>query len=179
MSKNVLAIVSSPRKNGNSEILVDEFLSGAVESGNVITKLCLREKKIAPCLACEVCLGNGGSCVQKDDMAEILEQIDKADVIVLSTPVYYYSISAQLKIMIDRTLAGGGKIKNKEFYFITTAADGAHAMEGTMNDMQGYVNCIPGSTVRGKVYGSAFGIGEIKRKGEKALKEAFEYGKNC
>ena len=179
MSKSILAVVSSPRKGGNSEILVDEFLNGARESGNEIRKLCLREKKISPCIACEVCLRNGGNCVQKDDMAEILEQIDKADVIVLSTPVYYYSISAQLKIMIDRTLAGGGKIKNKEFYFITTAADGAHAMECTMNDMQGYVNCIPGSTVKGKVYGSAFGIGEIKSKGQKALKEAFEYGKNC
>lgn len=110
-------------------------------------------------------------------MAEILPMIINADVIVLSTPVYYYSICAQLKMMIDRTLAGGGKMKGKEFYFIVTAADKKPAMECTMNDLQGFVNCIPGSTVKGKVYGSAFGIGEIK--GNAAMKEAYEYGKSC
>ncbi len=179
MSKKVLAIVSSPRKGGNSELLTDEFIKGAQEAGHAVTKTVLREKKISPCLACEACLRNGGICVQKDDMAEILDQIIAADVIVLSTPVYYYSISAQLKIMIDRTLAGGGKMERKEFYFIATAADGAHAMECTMNDMQGFVNCVPGSVVKGKVYGSAFGVGEILTKGKEALKEAYAYGKNC
>lgn len=69
MSKKVLAIVSSPRKNGNTELLVDEFVKGAQEAGHEVEKICLREKKIAPCLACEACLRNGGTCVQKDDMA--------------------------------------------------------------------------------------------------------------
>lgn len=177
MGKKILAIVSSPRKGGNSEMLVDRFVEGAQESGHSVEKICLREKKIAPCIACEACLRNGGTCVQKDDMADILQKIIDADTIVLSTPVYYYSISAQLKAMIDRTLAGGGKMKGKEFYFIATAADGKNAMECTMNDMQGFVRCIPGSTVRGKVYGSAFGVGEIK--GKPAMDEAYECGKNC
>lgn len=179
MSKNILTIVSSPRKGGNSEILVDEFIAGAKEAGHMVKKVCLRDKKISPCLACEACLKNGGTCVQKDDMAEILEQLVAADVIVLSTPVYYYSVSAQLKMMIDRTLAGGEKMKNKEFYFIATAADGPYAMECTMNDMQGFVNCVPGSVVKGKVYGSAFGVGEIRTKGKDTLEEAYAYGKNC
>lgn len=176
-SKKIFAVVSSPRRGGNSELLVDEFIRGAQESGHMVDKVCLREKKIAPCIACEACLRNGGTWVQKDDMAEILTQIIAADVIVLSTPVYYYSICAQLKMMIDRTLAGGGKMKNKEFYFIATAADGDHAMECTMNDLQGFVNCVPGSTVKGKVYGSAFGVGEIK--GKPAMEQAYTYGKNC
>ena len=177
MGKKILAVVSSPRKGGNSEMLVDRFIEGAKESGHTVEKICLREKKIAPCIACEACLRNGGTCVQKDDMADILQKIIDADTIVLSTPVYYYSVSAQLKVMIDRTLAGGGKMKGKEFYFIATAADGKNAMECTMNDMQGFVKCIPGSTVRGKVYGSAFGGGEIK--GKPAMDEAYECGKNC
>lgn len=120
MSKKVLAIVSSPRKNGNTELLVDEFVKGAREAGHETEKICLREKKIAPCLACEACLRNGGTCVQKDDMAEILPKLIDADVIVLSTPVYYYSICAQLKAMIDRTLpigADDGKMRGKEFLF--------------------------------------------------------------
>lgn len=177
MSKMVLAIVSSPRKGGNSETLVERFIAGAEEAGHTVETIFLRDKKISPCIACEACLRNGGTCVQKDDMADILAKIIAADVIVLSTPVYYYSISAQLKMMIDRTLAGGGKMKNKEFYFIATAADGKHAMECTMNDMQGFVNCIPGSTVKGKIYGSAFHIGDIQ--GNPALDEAYTYGKSC
>lgn len=177
MGKKVLAIVSSPRRGGNSETLADQFISGAREAGHMAEKVCLRDKKISPCIACEACLKNGGTCVQKDDMEEILQKIIEADVIALSTPVYYYSVSAQLKMMIDRTLAGGGKMKNKEFYFIATAADGEHAMECTMNDMQGFVNCIPDSVVKGKVYGTAFAVGEINGKPE--MEQAYAYGKNC
>ena len=178
--KKVLAIVSSPRKGGNSELLVDEFVKGAQEAGHEVEKVCLREKKIAPCIACEACLRNGGTCVQHDDMTEVLQKLMEADVIVLSTPVYYYSICAQLKTMIDRTLpigANGGRMKNKEFYFIATAADGASAMECTMNDLQGFVNCVPGSVVKGKIYGHAFGVGEIK--GNPAMMQAYEMGRNC
>lgn len=175
--KKVFAIVSSPRKGGNSELLVDEFIKGAQEAGHAVEKVCLREKKIAPCLACGACLRNGGTCVQKDDMAEVLSRLIDADVIVLSTPVYYYSVCAQLKAMIDRSLpigADGGKMRDKEFYFITTAADDPAAMERTMNDLQGYVDCIPGSVVKGKVYGQAFALGEIKE--SPAMGEAYELG---
>ena len=170
MSKTILAIISSPRKGGNSETLVEQFVKGAKEAGHSVETVFLRDKKIAPCIACEACLKNGGTCVQKDDMAEILNKIIAADVIVLSTPVYYYSISAQLKVMIDRTLAGGGKMKNKEFYLIATAADGKYAMEG-------FAACVPGSVVKGKVYGSAFHVGDIQ--GNPALEEAYHYGKDC
>lgn len=175
--KKILAIVGSPRKGGNSELLVDEFIKGAREKGHTVEKVCLREKKIAPCLACEACLRNGGTCVQKDDMAAILDKIIAADAIVLSTPVYYYSVCAQLKTMIDRTLAGGGKMKNKAFYFIVTAADSPGAMECTMNDLQGFVDCVPGSVVRGRVYGQAFAAGEIQSK--PAMREAYELGRQC
>lgn len=177
MSKKVLAIVSSPRKNGNTELLIDEFVKGAKAAGHETEKICLREKKIAPCLACEACLRNGGTCVQKDDMAEILPKLIHADIIVLSTPVYYYSISAQMKTMIDRCLAGGAQLKNKEFYFITTAADAPHAMERTMADLRGFADCVPGAVVKGKVYGQAFGVGEIRSKA--AMQEAYTMGRNC
>lgn len=177
MNKKVLVIVSSPRKGGNSELLCDSFIKGARENGNEVEKLLLREKKIAPCIACEACLRNGGTCVQEDDMAGILDKLVYADVIVLSTPVYYYSVSAQLKVMIDRSLAGGKRLINKEFYLIATAADGKQAMETTMNDMLGYVRCLSGSSVKGRVYGSAFGIGEIK--GKDAVEEAYRLGCGC
>lgn len=91
-------------------------------------------------LACEACLRNSGTCVQKDDMAD------------------------------------GGKMRDKEFYFITTAANDPAAMELTMNDLQGYVDCIPGSVVKGRVYGQAFAVGEIK--GKSAMDEAYALGRH-
>lgn len=177
MKKQVLAIVSSPRVGSNSEMLVDRFLHGAEEAGHSVEKLTLRGKKIAPCLGCEACLKNGGVCVQKDDMAEINKKILAADVIVLSTPTYYYSISAQLKLVIDRTLCNQGKMEKKEFYFVVTAADGAAAMDTVVADLNGFVACVPGSVVRGEVRGSAFGRGEIA--GSPALDEAYRLGKEC
>jgi multimeric flavodoxin WrbA len=115
--------------------------------------------------------------VQKDDMAQINRQILDADVIVLSTPTYYYSISAQLKLVIDRTLANQGKMKNKEFYFMVTAADGEEAMETVIADLNGFVACVPGSVVRGEVRGSAFARREIA--GSPALERAYLLGKEC
>ena len=96
----VLAISASPRKCGNAEVLCDEFLKGAAESGHDVQKIRLAEKKIAPCLACYACAGSH-VCVRRDDMAEVLEALKAADVIVLASPVYFYSICAQMKTMID------------------------------------------------------------------------------
>ena len=82
----VLAISSSPRKGGNSDVLCDEFLKGAAESGHETQKLRLAEKSIAPCAACYGCVEHH-ACVRKDDMADVLDALKAADVIVLESPV--------------------------------------------------------------------------------------------
>ena len=104
MSKNVLILSGSPRKNGNSDILCDEFAKGATEAGHNVEKIHVSEKNIHPCIACYHCSKNSGACVFKDDMAEILQKMIYADVLVLASPVYFYSIDAQLKAVIDRTV---------------------------------------------------------------------------
>ena len=104
-------------------MLCDEFLRGAREAGHTADKIFLRDKTVHPCLGCEACAGNGGVCVQNDDMAAILDAMSAADVIVLASPVYFYSMNAQMKAVIDRTVARYTAIKDKEFYFIATAAD--------------------------------------------------------
>jgi multimeric flavodoxin WrbA len=101
--KKVLLLSGSHRKNGNSDLLCDQFMLGAKESGHQAEKIIIRDKKINYCLACDACKRNGGTCVQKDDMNEILDKMMAADVFVLATPVYFYSMSAQMKTMIDRT----------------------------------------------------------------------------
>ena len=123
MSKKVLILSGSPRKGGNSDILCDEFLRGAQDAGHKAEKIRAAEKKVAPCSGCYYCSTHGGACVHKDDMADILQKMIDADVIVLASPVYFYSISAQLKAVIDRTVARWLEVKDKEFYYITTMAD--------------------------------------------------------
>ena len=88
--KKVLILSGSPRKGGNSDLLCDEFLRGAQESGNEVQKIFVRSKKIAPCNACYYCRDHGGKCALNDDMSEILDAMQAADVIVMASPVYFY-----------------------------------------------------------------------------------------
>ena len=118
-----LDFVRQSRKDGNSDLLCSEFMRGAQESGNEVQKIFVRSKKIVPCNACYYCRDHGGKCALNDDMSEILDAMQAADVIVMASPVYFYSIDAQMKIIIDRSLARWTNIPNKEFYFIMTCAD--------------------------------------------------------
>lgn len=113
MSKKILILSGSPRKGGNSDILCDEFLRGAQGAGHKVKKVRVAEKKVAPCSGCYYCSTHGGACVHKDDMADILQKMIDADVIVLASPVYFYSISAQLKAVIDALWHGGRRLKTK------------------------------------------------------------------
>ncbi|MGL5314446.1 MAG: flavodoxin family protein [Peptostreptococcaceae bacterium] len=177
MSKKVLVLSGSPRKGGNSDLLCDEFVLGAKESGHEVEKVFVSEKKIGYCTGCYACSGTG-KCVQNDDMAKILEQMIKADVIVMATPVYFYSIDAQLKTVIDRTVARYTQINDKEFYFIATAAVNSKGeLERTIECFRGFTDCLEGSKEKGIIYGTgAWQKGDIK--GSKAMKEAYEMGKN-
>ena len=124
MAKKVVILSGSPRKGGNSDLLCDQLLNGATESGHQVEKISLREKKIGYCVACDACQKSGGRCVQQDDMAEVLEKLINADVIVMATPIYFYTMNAQMKTLIDRCYALYTQISGKEFYFIMTAAVG-------------------------------------------------------
>ena len=169
-------ISGSPRKGGNSEILLGQFEKGAREAGNEVEKVSLREKKIAPCMACYGCRGTK-TCVQKDDMGELLEKMVEADVLVLATPVYFYSMDGQLKTMIDRTLPRYTEIADKDVYLIATAAAGRRAMERTMDAMKGFTDCLPGARVKGEIYGEGvYQKGEVE--GTPAYQEAYEAGKS-
>lgn len=175
--KKVLILSGSPRKNGNSDILCDEFARGAAEAGNHVEKIRVSEKNIGFCRACYACRGTG-VCAIKDDMAEVLRKMIDADVLVLASPVYFYSIDAQLKALIDRTVARWLDVKNKEFYYIVTAADsGKEAAETTLACFRGYADCVDGAIEKGVIYG--MGVYEKgKVKDTAAMKEAYEMGRN-
>ena len=177
MNKKVLILSGSPRKGGNSDILCDEFMRGATQSGNTVEKIRVAEKKIGYCTGCYACRDTG-VCAIKDDMAEVMQKIIDADVLVLASPVYFYSIDAQLKALIDRTVCRWTEVKNKEFYYIMTAADsGKESMETTLSCFRGYADCVEGAKEMGVVYGTGvYEKGEIKDK--KAMNEAYEMGKS-
>jgi multimeric flavodoxin WrbA len=177
VNKNVLVLSSSPRRGGNSDLLCDQFLSGAKESGNNVEKIFLRDKKINYCTGCGTCIDRGGKCSQKDDMAEVLDKMVKANVIVMATPVYFYTMCGQMKTLIDRTCARYTEISNKQFYFIVTAADNSiPALERTIEEFRGFTSCLDEPEEKGIIYGTgAWNKGEIK--GKPVMEEAFEMGK--
>ncbi len=109
----ITVLAGSPHKNGTSNTLVHEFVRGAKESGKEVEIIDLAHTDIHPCMGCDAC-GMNGDCVQKDKGNEILNKIISSDAIVFASPVYYYNISAQLKMMIDRFYAKTMQITNKE-----------------------------------------------------------------
>lgn len=176
--KNILVISASPRRGGNSDILCDEFIRGAQETGNKTEKIFLGDKKIGFCTACDYCQANSGKCIQDDDMAEILEKLISADVIVLATPVYFYTLNAQMKTLIDRVYPRYTELRGKELYFMVTAADTSVShMERTIECFRGFADCLPGAVEKGVIYGTgAWAKGDIKTL--PALQQAYETGRS-
>lgn len=177
MTKKVLILSSSPRRGGNSDSLCDEFMRGAIESGYEAEKVFLRDKTIHYCTGCSTCSLHGKPCPQKDDAAEIIEKMVAADVIVMATPVYFYTMSAQMKTLIDRCCSLYTKMSNKDFYFIATAAEeDKKLMERTIDTFQGFLDCLENPTIKGVVLcAGAWHVGEVKD--NPAMSEAYEMGK--
>jgi multimeric flavodoxin WrbA len=175
--KKVLILSGSPRKGGNSDILCDQFAKGALENGNQVEKIRVTEKKIAPCTGCYFCRNSGGRCALNDDMGDILQKIIDCDVLVLSSPVYFYSMCAQLKAVIDRCVARWTEIANKDLYYIMTAAEeDEDTMDGTLACMHGFAMCIDGYEEKGILYGKGVSEkGEVVNRPE-LMQIAYEMG---
>ena len=98
----VVVLSGSPRKNGNTELLVNSFVEGA-KVHNEVEVISIREYKVNPCIGCNACRNNSEKkCFQNDDMKIVFDKLSDADILVIASPVYFYGISAQLKAMIDR-----------------------------------------------------------------------------
>jgi multimeric flavodoxin WrbA len=126
MKKKVLIITGSPRRGGTSDRLAASFASGAIDAGHEVTTIHAATKKIGGCLGCNACMTGGGACVQNDDMTEILREYQAADVYVFATPIYFFNITAQIKLLIDRTYAllASGTPKDKKAALLFTLGDG-------------------------------------------------------
>ena len=101
MRRKILGISASPRRGGNTETLLDRALEGARKRGAAVEKVVLNELCIKPCRGCGACFKTG-ACVIKDDMRLIYKKVDSCDALIIASPIYFGSVSAQLKTMIDR-----------------------------------------------------------------------------
>ena len=178
MSKKILLVSASPRKDGNSDLLCNEFMRGAKEAGHDAEKIRLAEKNINYCTGCCSCIGNQGACVQRDDMNDIFPKLLAADILVLATPVYFRSMNGQMKTFLDRMCPIYTRIRNKEIYYIIAAAGGSLPVESTVESFKVFTGCL--SNIKEKGVVSITGVWDAGGvKGSPAMDQAYAMGKNA
>lgn len=176
--KNVVIISSTPRVGGNSEVLAREFMRGAEDTGNAVEFINLRGLNLNYCKGCYFCKKTG-KCFQEDGMNSLSEKLLKANVIVFATPVYFYSMSGQLKVFIDRLVPIYEKIR-ADIYLIATQWDGYEEnMENTFNAIRGCTSdCFENCEEKGVIYGVGLeSVGEAV-KNKELMKECYTKGSN-
>ena len=176
--KKVLIISTSPRKGGNSEIMADEFGTGALEKGHSVEKICLYDKTIGFCKGCLACQTTN-QCVLNDDANMIVEKMLQAEVIVFATPIYFYEMCGQMKTMLDRTNPlFPQQYCFHDIYLLAASADGNPAsMDGAVKGLQGWIACFEQAKLAGVVRGvGAERVGDICNS-TLILQEAYEMGK--
>ena len=136
MSKNIVVLSGSPRKSGNTETLVAAFKEGAESAGKTVTVFRTAHIKISACTGCEYCIGDTKACTIKDDMTEVLEALHNADVVVWASPIYYFSLTAQLKAAIDRTYPLRSESAKRTALLLTCADESSDTAEGALTIYQ-------------------------------------------
>lgn len=171
--KHVLILSASPRKNGNSDILCHQFMRGAQDAGHKTELITLYDRHTEFCRACYACFKTG-RCVLRDDMEEILDKMQQADVIVVATPTYFYSMNGKLKTVIDRFLPRWQDLGGHDVYLIITGHDGREGLKLVEEELTKIFTGL-GNQVKGCIWGEG-----VWQKGEventKTMDEAYQAG---
>ena len=182
MAKRVLIIKGSPRGHGNSSLLADRVADGVREAGGEVTVFHLQSLDIRPCDDCEACHEfKDGGCIIDDDMQKLYPQLLASEAIVLASPVYWFSISAQMKLFIDRWYAlestKGNGLAGKKFGIVLTYGDIDPYTSGAINAIHMFRDIFHylRAEIAGVVYGSASNPGDILKKPE-ILEKAYQLG---
>ena len=174
----VTVISSSPRR-GNSDILCDQFVKGAQEVGATVRRYNLGDYNIHFCRGCLACFSTA-RCVQQDDAETVIGAMADADIICLATPVYFYNMCAQLKVLIDRCCAHVSRLANKKFVLLMTCEDrDRDAFDEILTAFNGFFRCLEGAETIAVVRGYG-----VLRKNEildrpTALEHAYQAGLLC
>jgi multimeric flavodoxin WrbA len=181
MRKNVLIIKSSPRKHGNSSVLADQVALGAKGKGAEVESFRVNDMNIHTCDACDSCQETNGVCVIQDDMQLLYPKIQQADVLVLASPIYWFTFSAQLKLCIDRWYAfqpiRGEVWPGKKIGIVLTYGDSDPYDSGAINAIHTFQSMFRylGVEIAGMVYGSASDIGDVEKQPE-LMQKAYQLG---
>lgn len=178
MSKKVLVISSSLWKNSNSEALAWAFAKGAEEAGNEVEFVSLQGKELQFCIGCLSCQKTQ-QCVLKDAAPAIVAKMKESQVLAFASPIYYYSISGQLKTLLDRANPlFPADYQFRDIYFLSAAAEEDPATpQGAETAIQGWVDCFAKAQLRGTVFAGGVTLpGEVED--QPALAEAEELGRN-
>lgn len=180
-AKKILVVMGSPREKSNSSILARQVGGGAKAAGAVVEYVTLHELDIHPCNACDACL-NGSSCVIEDDMQALYPKIRACNVLVLATPVYWFTVSAQMKTFMDRWYAFGGEqayaaLAGKRVGIVLTYGDTDPFSSGAVNALRAFQDGFRyvGAEIVGTVYGTANKEGEI-RNNQALMEKAAQLG---
>jgi len=183
MGRKVMIAVGSPRKRGNSSTLAAEVASGAEAAGAQVETFHLHGMDIKPCTACGGCRKKTHvDCVIKDDMQKLYPKLRSADAIVIASPIYWFTFSAQTKLFIDRWYGLGSEegyaLSGKKFAILLSYADADPFLSGAVNALRSFQDALRfiEADLVGMVYGSASEAGEIK-KNKALMKEAYELGR--
>ncbi|MDY0042020.1 MAG: flavodoxin family protein [Desulforhabdus sp.] len=185
---HILGIYGSPRKGGNTDSMLDAFIDGAAATGADLERLFVRELEIYPCIGCGHC-DKTGFCVQQDAMMEIYPKLEQADIIAVASPIYFYSVPAQLKLLIDRSQAllmkkllrkktGGYTVRQphrKGFLLSAAATRGKRLFECAILPVRYFFDaldmqytgelCFPGIEERKAIQGHPTALEECRRAG--------------
>jgi multimeric flavodoxin WrbA len=183
MSAKIIVVIGSPRRKGNSATLARQVASGATEAGAQVETFFLHALDIQPCTACDACRKKlKNDCVIKDDMKILYPKMMAADAIVIASPIYWFTMSAQTKLFMDRWYALGGDdgyaLAGKKFGVVLAYADADPFASGAVNALRTFQDAFHyiGAELVGTVYGSAAKAGEI-RKNRALMDAAYELGK--
>ena len=167
--KKVVIVMGSPRKNGNSAALAEQVADGVRSTGGEAQVFRLHEMDIEPCDGCDVCQqGPGKDCHIKDDMQDIYTAIRQADALAIAGPVYWYSVTAQTKLFIDRCYAiakpGDNALGRKPVGVVLVYGGGDAFSSGAVNALRMLQDAFQatGSRIVGMVHGSATSAGEVR-----------------
>ena len=180
MAKRVLVFKGSPRENGNSSTLADRAAEGAVAAGAEVEVFSLHRMDIRPCDACDTCQETG-VCVLKDDMQSLYPKLTQAEAIVIATPIYWFTMSAQTKLFIDRWYGlespQGNPLKGKQFGLLLTYGDTDPYSSGAINAIRTFQDMLRylGANLRGMVYGSAMDVGDVQKQPD-LMERAYKLG---
>ncbi len=174
----IVVLAGSPHKNGTSNTLVNEFVKGAKDKGKEVEIIDLAHIDIHPCMGCDFC-GMNGNCRWQDKGNEILNKILECDVIVFASPVYYYNVSSQLKMMIDRFYAKTIKITNKNLKAAVIMTAWNNDYEFTYGVVDKYFDTLFSYMHfkdAGRIY--AKGSGTVSMMPKKYYEETYKLGRN-